>query len=122
MESNDRLKLRNIGIKSCTCYYFDNKIKFEDFDLRNILIDKKTYENILVHNIWYKTLIGAKPLRIRFDKKDGFIRIHNRIRYLLLSTAEKYDLIYNKIRYLIGLKSGITYVISHNHAKIKVDS
>ena len=25
-------------------------------------------------------------------------------------------------RYLIGIKSGITYVISHNYAKIKIDS
>ena len=27
-------------------------------------------------NILDKTLIGAKPLRIRFDKVDGFIRIY----------------------------------------------
>ena len=27
-----------------------------------------------------------------------------------------------QIRYLIGVKSGTTYVISHNYAKIKVDS
>ena len=30
--------------------------------------------------------------------------------------------IYNRIRYLIGLKSGITCVISHDYAKMKVDS
>ena len=28
----------------------------------------------------------------------------------------------NRIRYLIEVKIGITYVISHNYAKIKVDS
>ena len=33
-----------------------------------------------------------------------------------------YDFIYNRIRYLIGVKRGITYVVSHNYAKIKVDS
>ena len=36
--------------------------------------------------------------------------------------VEKYDLICNRIRYLIGVKSGITYVVSHNYAKIKVAS
>ena len=36
--------------------------------------------------------------------------------------SEKYDFIYNRIRYLIGVKRGITYVISHNNAKVKVDS
>ena len=34
----------------------------------------------------------------------------------------KNDFIYNRIIYLIGVKSGITYVISHNFAKTKVDS
>ena len=29
---------------------------------------------------------------------------------------------FHRIRYLIGVKSVITYVISHNYAKIKVDS
>ena len=29
---------------------------------------------------------------------------------------------YNRITYLIGAKSGITYLISHNYAKTKVDS
>ena len=33
-----------------------------------------------------------------------------------------YDVIYNRIRNLISQKSGITYVFSHNYAKIKVDS
>ena len=31
-------------------------------------------------------------------------------------------MIYNWIRYLIAVKSGITYVISHSYAKIKFDS
>ena len=36
-------------------------------------MDEKSYQNILVYNISYKTLIDAKPLRIRFDKIDEFI-------------------------------------------------
>ena len=39
----------------------------------------------------------------------------------MLFGAEKYDFIYNRIRYLVGVKSGVTYVISHDYAKIKVD-
>ena len=41
---------------------------------------------------------------------------------LLEIMMEKYDFIYNWITYLIGVKSVIMYVISHNYAKIKVDS
>ena len=68
MESNNGLK--EIDIKIGTFYYFDDIIKFEDFDLDNILIDEKPQENILVYEISYKTLAGTKPLRIRFDKID----------------------------------------------------
>ena len=39
--------------------------------------------------------------------------------YLALKNIKN---IYNRIRYLISQKSGITYVISHNYARIKVDS
>ena len=48
-------------------------IKTEDFNLDNILIDKKLYRNISIYNISYKTLIDAKSLRIIFDKIDEFI-------------------------------------------------
>ena len=34
---------------------------------------------------------------------------------------EKYNLIQNRIRYLISLKSGITYVFSNSYANIKID-
>ena len=41
-------------------------IKLEDIDFDNILIDEKSLKNILIYDISYKTLIGLKPLRIRF--------------------------------------------------------
>ena len=41
-----------------------------------MLIDEKSHENILLFDISYKTLIGSKPLYIRFNKIDGFIRIY----------------------------------------------
>ena len=76
----------------------------------------------MIYDISYKTLIGSKPLRIRFDKIDGFIRIYDGTRYLTLFDSEKYDTVYNKIRYLVSLKSGSTYIFSQCFMKIKVDS
>ena len=38
MESNEKSK--EIYTKNCTCYYFDEIIKFEDFHLVKILIDE----------------------------------------------------------------------------------
>ena len=57
-------------------------IKLEDFDFNNILIDEESHENILIYEISYKTLIGLTPLRIRFDKIDGFIKISDGTKYL----------------------------------------
>ena len=71
------------------CYYFDGIIKIRDFNLDNILVDDKSYKNILIYNISYKTLIGAKPLHIRFGKVDGFIRVYDGTRYLVLFCPEK---------------------------------
>ena len=86
MESNDKSK--DINIKNGTCYYFDDIIKIEDFNFGNILIDEKSYENVLVYSILYKTLIGAKPIRIRLDKVDGFVKVYDGTRYLVLFGPE----------------------------------
>ena len=45
---------------------------------------KKKYENVLIYDISEKTSTGPKPLRIRYDKINGFIKIHNKIRYSAL--------------------------------------
>ena len=103
MESNG--ELIEINIKNHTCYYFDDIIKIEDVDFDNILLDEKSYKNILVYDIAYKTFIGAKPLCLRFDKVDGFIKSCDETSYLILFDPEKYDAIYNRIRYLIRQNS-----------------
>ena len=43
------------------------------------MLDEKSYGNILVYDISYKILIGAKPLRIRFDKIGGSVRAEKEI-------------------------------------------
>ena len=37
---------------------------------------------------------------------EGYIRVYDRARYLILFESEKYDYICNKIRYLTSVKSG----------------
>ena len=81
MESNDKLKEIDIRIRAC--YYFNGKINIEDLDPDSILTDEKWYKNIIVISVLDKNLI-AKPSRIRFDKIDGFIRVYDGTRYLLL--------------------------------------
>ena len=67
-------------------YYFDDIITDRDIYSANVLLDKKsykTYKSILIYGISYKTSTSAKPLRIRLDKIDGFIKIIDRIRDLV---------------------------------------
>ena len=92
------------------------------FDLDNTLKDEKSYKNILSYNISYKSLSDYKPFRIRVDKIDVFIRVYDGTRYLVLFGSEKYDSIYDRIRYLISVKSDITSIISHNYATTNVYS
>ena len=88
------------------------------------MIEKKSSKNILMYDIWYKIIIAPKSFRIRFDKIEGFIRIYTETRYLTLFGSENlfHSAIYNRIRYLISVKSDITYFFSRYFGKIKVDS
>ena len=92
----------NVHIKNCTCYYLNDIIKLGDFNLDNILIDKKSHENILIYDISYKTLIVSKPSWIRLDK---IIRIYDGTRYLTLFSTKKVDAILIELGVLQAKKS-----------------
>ena len=112
MESKNKLK--EINIKNRTCYYIE--INFSD-----ILLDEKLYENISVYFISYKTSTVPKPLLVRFDKIDEFIRVRGgEFRHLVLFDYGLFDKICDKIKYLISEKSGITNGINHNFGKIRI--
>ena len=61
MKNNNELKETNI--KKFTCYHFDDTVNIND----NTSIDEKSYENILIYDVSYKTLYNVKPLRIIFN-------------------------------------------------------
>ena len=67
--------------------------------------------------------MGSKPLHIWFDKVDGFIKIYDGIRYLVLLGHSWYDEICDdNNKYLISKKSNIAESINHNFARIRIDS
>ena len=57
-----------------------------------------------------------------FDKVNGISSDYDGTKYLVLFGLEKNDAIYGRIRYLIGLKCGVTYVFSYNFEKITIKS
>ena len=124
MESKNELK--EIDINNRTCYYFDNIMEVDEYiNIDRILLDeksyKKTYENILIHEISCKTFMGEKPLSIWFNKVNGLIKIYNGIRYLELfdsynefyyrNISKIYNAFSDWIKYLISEKSGFTEIV-----------
>ena len=86
-------------------------------------LTKKFYENISVYNILYKDSTGPIPLRIRFDKIDGFIiSLDGKIKRLTVFDYGLFNKFCDKFKYLISKKSGITNSINHNFEKIRIDS
>ena len=77
-------------------------------------------KSILINNVSYKTLIGAKPLRVISDKVDGFVRDYDRTKYLVLFIPKNNNAIFDRIRYFIP--SCVTYVDTSDYVKIKIDS
>ena len=58
-------------------------------------------------------MIGAKPFRT-----DAFITDYDGTRYLVINLDEKHFIC--RIRYRIGLKIEVIYVVSRNYAKVKI--
>ena len=45
----------------------------------------------------------------------------DKTKYLVLFGPKKYESIFNRIRFLKKLKSNISYAVSQNYSKIKID-
>ena len=80
--------------------YWQNSHLIFNFD--NVLIDEKSSKSILIYDISYKDLLGSNLTHIRFDEINGFIKVG--IMYLVLFDPERYDALYNRIRYLVSKK------------------
>ena len=60
-------------------------------------------------------------MRGRSNKVDVFIRVYDGTRYFVLFGPEKFDRIYNRIKYLINQAIDVTHVFSHNHTRTNID-
>ena len=76
--------------------------------------------NIFIYGFSYKLLIGAQKLQVKFNKIDEFIRTYDGDRYLVLFGLEKYDVICNRIRYIVSQKSSIICFLLINTQKSKL--
>ena len=66
--------------------------------------------------------MGSKPLRIWFDKIEGFIKICDGIRYLVILSLSWFDEICDINKYFMSeKKNSITDSINCNVARIRID-
>ena len=100
-------------------YYYNDIMIVIAVNFNNILLNEKSYKSLLIYNISYKNVMGNKTLHIRFHKIDGFNKIYNEIRYLVLLV---YNEIYDKTKYLMNEKGGITDHINLNFERIRTGS
>ena len=112
----DNSELKKVRIKNRTCYHFDNIIKFQDFDLHNILLDKKPWKYFSLGHFtqkfnWCKNLyISGSIKQMNFIMMGlDYLVLKNRV----LSTIE--------VDILLAKKLAL-HVFSDYYAKIKVDS
>ena len=74
-------EVKQINIKNWTYYFYNDKVNIKDFESKLLKIDRKSYKNIGIYNIWYITT----------KKIDNFEDIYslNHL-YLLVNHANRY--------------------------------
>ena len=97
-------KLKEIDIRNHTCYCFEDITNINDLIVDKILIDKKSYKNILIQNVAYKSPYGVNRSFIVFENVDRCIKnmiALNIYHYFLLMKNMTY---FDRMRHLILLK------------------
>ena len=67
-------KLKEINIRNHTCYCFEDIININDLNVDKILIDKKSYKNIIIQNVAYKSPCAVNRSFIIFENVDRCIK------------------------------------------------
>ena len=109
-------KVKDIDIKNCTYYFFNDVINIKIFDPNNIKIDENSYKNIFICYTGYVTIKDLKYVKTNsvnrlyfiFVKVNGYFEEINGNKYLMLfhtkdskEKFKKYEELWIKIRDLI---------------------
>ena len=82
--------VKDINIKKCTDYFFNDIIYMEKFNPNNIKTDQKLYKNILIFYNGYVTIkkdlknYNVNLLYLIFGKVNGYSKEINGNKYLML--------------------------------------
>ena len=95
MESKNELK--KTDIKNRTYLYFDDIMKAIDINFSDILLNEKSYENILIYDISYKTFMGANHCVL------GSIKQIDLLKFMMELDIQYYWFIVGMMKFVIVL-------------------
>ena len=110
-------ELKQINIKNRTYYFYSDIIDLKNFDAGLLRIDKKSYKNTGIYNIWYitikriddcKNIHSVNPLYLLIDHANGYIEEKGIKIFLVFDSAdENKELLkkYNDFGMELGTKS-----------------
>ena len=100
-------EIKQINIKNCTYYFYNDQIDFKDFDAKLLKIDKKDYNEIDIYYIGYVTVkkIGdynninsVNPLYLIINEMIGHFEEKNENKYLVLDEIDENKEVLNKYK------------------------
>ena len=90
--------IKKIDIKNRTYYFYNDMIDIKTFDSDLLKIDKKSYKDIGIYNIWYITIkkiddyeniYSINPLYLTINHASGYIEGKGVNKYLVFGSIDE---------------------------------
>ena len=127
-------ELKQINIKNRTCYFYNDIINLDEFDVSKIKVDKKDFNDINIYYLGFEhkkkisecdVINSANPLYLRIVNTNGqFKKGKDDVWYLLISDDifKKLVDIFESIKNIITEKTGNAVDYDKDYMKIKFES
>ena len=127
-------ELKQINIKNRTCYFYNDIINLDEFDVSKIKVDKKDFNDINIYYLGFEhkkkisecdVINSANPLYLRIVNTNGqFKKGKDDVWYLLISDDifKKLVDIFESIKNIITEKTGNAVDFDKDYMKIKFES
>ena len=130
--------VKQIDIKNRTYYFYNDMINIKKFDSKLLKIDKKSYKDIGIYNIWYITIkkiddyesiYSVNPLHLIIAHASGYIEEIGVNKYLVFDSTDeneellkKYNDVFHGVRDKIKKIKGDGCDYEKGYMKIKFNS
>ena len=101
-------EIKKLNIKNRTYYFHNDMINIKNLESDLLKIDRKSYKNIGIYNIWYITIktiddfeniYSVNPLYLIMSHAKGYVEEKNENKYLIFNTTDENKELLKKINY-----------------------